>query len=185
MIGGGLIRSLGGWTPVGKAREQGLDHVKTDERILGSPDFVEQTLAVSGKRYEPRYDLVHRGYDLDRIVNRVAEILEMEPHEILSRGRNNKEVVARSRLCFWAARELRLLLTGLAGQLEMTVAGTGYAVRKREKIARENRYRLLKEVSQSFKGVPFFRRPLLSGMTRPSDVNLKIEKDILERHVAK
>jgi len=63
------------------------------------------------------------------------------------KGRENTEVVARSLLCFWAARELGLSLTELARQLEMTVAGIGYAVRKGEKIARENHYRLLKEVS--------------------------------------
>jgi hypothetical protein len=111
LTGGCLIRSLGGRTAVGKAREQGLDHVKSDERILGSSDFVERTLAVSGERYEPRYDLVRRGYDLNRIVNRMAEILQMQPHEILSKGRKSKDVVARSLLCFWAARELGLSFT--------------------------------------------------------------------------
>jgi len=71
----------------------------------------------------------------------VAEILEMQPDEILSKGRNRKEVVARSLLCFWAARELGLSLTELARHLEMTVPGIGYAVRRGEKIVRENHYR--------------------------------------------
>ena len=70
----------------------------------------------------------------------------MEPHEILSRGRKNTEVVAGSLLCFWVARESGLSLTELARQLEMTVAGIGYAVRKGEKIARVKHYTLLKEV---------------------------------------
>jgi chromosomal replication initiation ATPase DnaA len=121
--------------------------VKGDERILGGSDFVEEILSFSGEHYEPRYDLVRRGYDLDRIVNRVAEILEMELHEILSKGRKNKEVVAGSLQCFWAARELGLSFTELARQLEMTVAGIGYAVCRGEKIARENHYRVLKDVS--------------------------------------
>lgn len=90
MTGRGLIRSLGGWIAVGKANQQCLDHVKSDERILDCSDFVEHTLAVSGERYERRYDLVQRGYDLNRVVNRVAEILEMQPQEILSRGRRTK-----------------------------------------------------------------------------------------------
>jgi len=41
----------------------------------------------------------------------VAEILEMELHEILSKGRKNKEVIARSLLSFWTTRELGLSLT--------------------------------------------------------------------------
>ena len=72
----------------------------------------------------------------------MADILEMQPDEILSKGRNRREVVAKSLLCFWAARELGLSLTELARHLEMTVPGIGYAVRRGEKIARENHYRL-------------------------------------------
>ncbi|MEW6137858.1 MAG: hypothetical protein AB1733_06435 [Thermodesulfobacteriota bacterium] len=70
----------------------------------------------------------------------MAEILETQPDEILSKGRNRKEVVAKSLLCFWAARELWPSLTELARHLEMTVPGIGYAVRRGEKIARENQY---------------------------------------------
>jgi hypothetical protein len=50
----------------------------------------------------------------------------MQPQEIISKGRKSKEVVGRSLLCFWAARELGLSLTELARHLEMTVAGIGY-----------------------------------------------------------
>lgn len=143
LIGGGLIRSLGGWTAVRKAREKGLARGKSDERILGEPDFVEEILAQSGEHYERGYDLVRRGYDLNRIVDRVAEILEMEPDQVLSKGRQREKVVARSLLCFWAVRELGLSLTELAPQLEMTVPGIGYAVQRGELIVRENDFRLV------------------------------------------
>jgi hypothetical protein len=88
---------------------------------------------------------VRGGYDLNRIVNRVAGILEMQPHQILSRGRKSEEMVAGSLLCFRAARKLGLSLTELARQIEMTVAGIGYAVRRGEKVARGNHYRRLEE----------------------------------------
>ena len=105
LTGGGLIRSLGGWTAVKKAREHDLDHHKSDERILGHSDFVEEILSFSREYYERRYNLMRRGYDLDRIVSRAAEILEMQPDEILTRGRKEKEVVARSLLGFWAVKD--------------------------------------------------------------------------------
>jgi len=43
----------------------------------------------------------------------VAEILEMQPQEILSKGRKAKEVVAGSLLCCWATKELGLSFTVL------------------------------------------------------------------------
>ena len=40
MIGGGLIRSVGGWSAVRALRKMGA-YQKGDERILGDGDFVE------------------------------------------------------------------------------------------------------------------------------------------------
>jgi len=44
LIGGGLIRSLGGWSAV-KSMRRLRDHVKGDERILGDSDFVVSVLS--------------------------------------------------------------------------------------------------------------------------------------------
>ena len=40
LVGGGLIRSLGGWDAVKKMRPNGQDRIKSDQRILGESDFV-------------------------------------------------------------------------------------------------------------------------------------------------
>jgi len=45
LMGGGLIRSLGGWAEVKGAKEKVRDRIKGDERILGGSDFVNQMLA--------------------------------------------------------------------------------------------------------------------------------------------
>jgi putative transposase len=43
LVGGGLIRSLGGWSTVLSLRRHG-DRALSDERILGNGAFVEQIL---------------------------------------------------------------------------------------------------------------------------------------------
>jgi putative transposase len=43
LVGGGLIRSLGGWSNVLSLRRHG-DRALSDERILGTGDFVEQII---------------------------------------------------------------------------------------------------------------------------------------------
>lgn len=45
LVGGGLIRSLGGWAEVKKMRLRGQDRLKGDERILGESDFVMEVLS--------------------------------------------------------------------------------------------------------------------------------------------
>ena len=43
LVGGGLVRSLGGWSQVKSLRSSG-EKVRADERILGTGDFVEQII---------------------------------------------------------------------------------------------------------------------------------------------
>lgn len=144
LTGGGLIRSLGGWSEVKRLRQKGQTHMMSDERILGDSEFVDSVLSQANERYERRYELQRLGYDLDRIAERVGEIYGMEKHEILSRGRQRRKVKAKSLLCFWAVREAGMSLKDLARRLEMSAPGVGYAVERGEAVAHENGYKLIK-----------------------------------------
>jgi len=143
LVGGGLIRSLGGWAEIKKLRLKGQAHMMSDERILGDSEFVDSVLSQANERYESRYELKRQGYDVDRIAKRVAEIYGMEKHEVFSKGRQQQKVKAKSLLCFWAVRELGMPLRELARELEMSGPGVGFAVERGEAIARENRYHLI------------------------------------------
>jgi len=87
LTGGGLIRSLGGCSGVKRLRSKGQTHMMSDERILGESEFVDSVLSQANERYKRRYELKARGYGLDRIAKRVAEIYGMEKHEVFSKGR--------------------------------------------------------------------------------------------------
>ena len=143
MIGGGLIRSLGGWTEVKRGSLKGRDHVMSDERILGDSDFVDSIISQCEEQYERRYELKRQGFDLDRIAARVAEVLNMDQDEILSKRRQRRKVKARSLLCFWAARELGMSRTALARKLEMSIDGVGFAVERGGLIAKKRDFMLI------------------------------------------
>ena len=117
LTGGGLIRSLGSWTEVKRGRLKGRDHVMSDERILGDSDFVDSIITQSEEQFERGHALKRQGFDLNRIAERVAEVLNMDQDEVFSKGRQNRKVRARSLLCFWGARELGMSHTALAGYL--------------------------------------------------------------------
>jgi REP element-mobilizing transposase RayT len=140
LTGGGLIRSLGGWSEVRRLREEGSDHVMSDERILGDSGFVESMLSQANEEYERRYELKRRGYGLDRIAGRVAEICGMEEKEVFSRGRQKEKVRARSILCYWAVREAGIPLRALARRLGISAPAVGYAVERGAALVRENHF---------------------------------------------
>ncbi len=135
-----MIRSIGGWTEV---KQRGLDHVMSDERVLGDSAFVEDLLSQADEQYERRYQLKRLGYDADRIAGKVAKIYDMDPDEFFSKGKQQRKVKARSLFCFWAVKELGMSLRELARRLEMSPPAVGYAVERGETIARENEYRLI------------------------------------------
>jgi len=58
LVGGGLIRSLGGWSEVKKLRSAAHAHMMSDERILEESDFVASMLSEAGEIYERRYELL-------------------------------------------------------------------------------------------------------------------------------
>jgi len=142
LVGGGLIRSLGGWEAVKKLRLRGQDRIKGDERILGESDFVMEILAEADEKYNRQYELRSRGYDLDKIAKRVAAVYDVDPKYIFKKGRQRDRVEARDLLCYWAAHELGISQTDLARRLGITVSGIGYAVKRGEVIARENKYQI-------------------------------------------
>ena len=143
LIGGGLVRSLGGWAEAEKLRLRGQDHIKSDGRILGDSNFVDSVLAQAEEHYTRQCALRRRGYDLEKIAERVAEIYGIKVGEVFARGRQQRRVGARSLFCFWAVREMGNSLASLAIRLGMSPAGVGYAVQRGEAITRENGYQLI------------------------------------------
>ncbi|MBN2126479.1 MAG: transposase [Deltaproteobacteria bacterium] len=139
LIGGGLLRSQGGWTGVRALREAGT-YQKGDERILGQGDFVAQVLADAQEKFERKYRLAASGYTLDRLIERVAELLDMPSQEILEPGKGRKKVEARSLLCYWAHTELGITQTQLARRLPLNQPAISNAVRRGAHLARERQY---------------------------------------------
>jgi REP element-mobilizing transposase RayT len=143
LTGGGLVRSLGGWSMIKKLRLKGQYRIKGDERILGDGEFVTALLSKAKEKLERSYKLNALGYDLKKISQMVSMIYDIEIEKIYSKGRRKVQVEARDLLCYWAVRELGISCTDLAKRLEMSQPGVGYAVGRGEKIAKENKYQLL------------------------------------------
>jgi putative transposase len=93
--------------------------------------------------YTRQCALRRRGYDLEKVAERVAEIYGIRVGEVFAMGRQQQRVSGRSLFCFWAVRELGNSLASLVVRLGMSPAGVGYAVQRGEAIAQENGYQLI------------------------------------------
>jgi len=137
LVGGGLIRSLGGWSAVKTSR--GIkDRIKGDERILGDGDFVQSVLVDCQQQFERRYHYQAMGYDFDWLVGRVAGMFEIENDIVTRPGRYPDTVEARSVLCYWAVRELGLSTLALSKRLGISQPTASQSVKRGEKIIKDN-----------------------------------------------
>ena len=141
LVGGGLVRSHGGWAEVKKSRSL----IKGDERILGDTSFVMSILADAEQNLERRYAVKQAGIDLNAVEKRVCDLHALKPDDLYGQGRQKTLVEARSLFCFWAVRELGIPQKALAERFSLTEPAISYAVRRGQRIAREKEHKLLEK----------------------------------------
>ena len=137
LVGGGLIRSLGGWDEVKRMRLAGQDRIKSDQRILGESDFAMDILSEAEETFSRKYQLKIRGFNFEKVAEKVSSLFDLEKDYITARGRQRNRVRARDLLCYWCAIELGIPMADLSKRLNMTLAAVSYAVKRGEKVAKE------------------------------------------------
>ena len=142
LTGGGLIRSVGGWTAVSAMRKAKV-HVKSDERILGDGDFVAQILAQANETLDRKSALAAKGVDIEHIAKRVSKLLDMPVDDLWLGGRYQRLVTARSLLCFWAVRELGVSMAWLARKLSISTVAVSKSTKRGAEIVKREGYELI------------------------------------------
>jgi putative transposase len=144
LVGGGLIRSAGGWSMV-KAMRRTQDHMKSDERILGDGDFTQSVLDEAKERWEERYRLLAQGYDIDKVTIRVSAVTGIDPEQICKPGKHPLTVKARRLLCYWAVRKLGFSAAELSKMLGLSQPSVSISVKRGEKIAKVDQLELMED----------------------------------------
>jgi len=99
--GGGLVRSAGGWAAVTSLR-RGREAYLSDERILGSPAFVEAVR----REVEAGTRPTARPLPLAELVERVCTRCGVPPEALAGRGRRPAVSQARAGIAYWWVERL-------------------------------------------------------------------------------
>lgn len=121
LVGGGLLRSVGGWFELKEFRDSGI-RIKGDERILGSSDFVERVLKQAEEDLEERYRLGAFGIDIDTLLLKVAQKYKIDPEDLKTASKESTITKARTVLCYLAARKLMVSCADIARTLKISPA---------------------------------------------------------------
>ena len=131
LVGGGLVRSMGGWSVVKAMRRSGLRE-KGDERILGSGEFVKQLLeeAIPEIKHQiPTHDLVDRA---EKEIRTACQRENIEVDVLRSASRRRPVSRLRAHLAMKLVQELGLSLAETARQLGVSTSAIAKILRRNQ-----------------------------------------------------
>jgi REP element-mobilizing transposase RayT len=105
LVGGGLVRSLGGWSEVMALRRRG-ERSACDQRILGDSEFVVEIVDQMEQRLRQNLRLSESRPDIGHVCRQVCDTCSVSPGELCSGSRRRQAVTARGALAWIAVREL-------------------------------------------------------------------------------
>jgi len=141
LIGGGLVRSSGGWTRVKSMRMAG-QFLKSDERILGDSDFVEKVLREAHEAIQRKCQLRSQGVSVEQLIRIAAKMVSIPPDMVMGPGKERRRVKARRLVSYWGVRELGLTSTMIANRLGIALPTVSKAVQQGEEIIRREQLSL-------------------------------------------
>jgi putative transposase len=115
-VGGGLVRSLGGWAEV-KILRRSKQKVLTDERILGTDDFVEEILREAEGRARHSFSTLIRSKGVQKLIEATCKKEGISLQEIQMGSRRGAIARVRSQVALKLVQELGIPLAEIARQL--------------------------------------------------------------------
>ena len=94
MVGGGLIRSMGGWSAVLASRRRGAREI-ADQRILGDGDFVKAVISGLDDLVKKNLRLSGQRIEIKALAEKISEKYNISIGELLSGSRRREVVKAR------------------------------------------------------------------------------------------
>ncbi len=136
LTGGGLIRSLGGWSQVISIRRKG-ERVESDERILGDGDFVSAILREVEERDIRQLKLRRSGMTLAKVIDEECENGGVSRKELNAGSRRRKVTMVRELIAARGVEEIGLSTAEIARHLGVNTSSITRAIERVEKQRQE------------------------------------------------
>ena len=124
LIGGGLIRSQGGWSAVKAMRRLGIRE-KSDERILGSGEFVRKLVEQSDRTRKEQFSAFERSKRANSLIEYACQKNDVSDDALKSGSRRQQVVLVRTQLAKKLVKELGLTLAETGRHLGVSASAIG------------------------------------------------------------
>jgi REP element-mobilizing transposase RayT len=130
LVGGGLIRSAGGWSEVRSQRRR-REPEQSDERILGSGQFVERVLAEAEARVQRQQAARRQGERVERVIAGTCKKSGASLTELRSGSRRGELPTIRAALASKLVEDFGVALAEVARQLGISTSGVSKILTRR------------------------------------------------------
>ncbi len=129
LVGGGLIRSKGGWSQVVAARRSGQKE-EYDERILGDGNFVNAILKEAEEKTLLQLKLRRSGKTLSKIIDQECNRCHISPKELKEGSRRREVSALRIKVARRGLDELGLSMAEIARHVGVSTSGIARAIKR-------------------------------------------------------
>jgi hypothetical protein len=131
LVGGGLVRSLGGWSQVLSLRGK-KESVEHDARILGGEDFVRDILREAGTGVRRQLRLTERREFIERWIKKICHEEGVGEEELRMGGGRRRVSRARARISYHLSHEFGIPMAEIARELGVCTSAIAKAIRRWE-----------------------------------------------------
>jgi REP element-mobilizing transposase RayT len=129
LVGGGLIRSLGGWSAVKALRRSGQREL-SDDRILGSGDFVEQIIKEAETKIKYQLPDLEQSQRIDELIIELCENEKVSIEEIKGGSRRREASRVRARIAIGLVKTHGVALAEVARHLGVSTSAVSKIIKR-------------------------------------------------------
>jgi len=122
LVGGGLFRSLGGWSAVNAMRRSG-DRELSDDRLLGNGEFVERIIKEAEAKIKYQLPVKEHHQKIDEFIARICRSEKVSIAELKAGGRRKEVSGVRGRIAVGLVKRHGVALAEVARRVGVSTSG--------------------------------------------------------------
>jgi putative transposase len=133
LVGGGLTRSLGGWSAVKAMRLSG-DCELSDDRIFGSGEFVEQIIKEAEGKIKYQLPVKEQHKKIDAFISKICKKEKVSIEELQAGSRHREASKVRARIAIGLVKTQGVALAEVARKLGVSTAAISKIIKRANRL---------------------------------------------------
>ena len=121
LVGGGLVRSMGGWSVVKAMRRSG-ERELSDDRILGGGEFVERIIKEAGEKIKYQLSVSEHPQKIDEFMSKICKDEKVSIEELKGGSRRKEISAVRNRIAIELVKRHGVALAEVARQVGVSTS---------------------------------------------------------------